>query len=65
MPNLLQLDYSKIDVPKLTTDMQKWYSTIPPLAKKLWETFLPSLQTVDSQAPTDDTCPIIHLQNHL
>ena len=64
-PNLLPLDYSKTDVPNLTTDMQKWYSTLTPSAKKWWETFLPSLQTVDSQPQTDDTCPIFHLQNHL
>ena len=66
MPNFLPLDYSKIDVPKLTADMQKWYSTIPPSAKEWWETFLPSLERTDNHAPADNTvCPIFELKNNL
>ena len=66
MPNLLPLDYSKIDVPKvLTVDMQKWYSTIPPAAKEWCKTFLPSLERTDSHAADNTVCPIFQIKTNL
>ena len=67
MPLLIPADYTKVDIPKLVSDMPKWYSIIPPLAKEWWESFL---KGIDNNAhhgtqAQDSDCPIYSVKNHL
>ena len=43
MPPFLHADYSKIDMPKLKSDMEKWYSLMPETAKEWWRMFFDSI----------------------
>ena len=63
MPALIPPDYTKADIPKLTSDMQKWYSVIPPSAKEWWESFLE--RVVDQPQVQDTEFPLYALKNHL
>jgi hypothetical protein len=65
MPIQLPPDFSKVDLPKLASDMQKWYSVMPSMAQEWWESFLQTLETTDNHPPANNTCPIFSLKNHI
>jgi hypothetical protein len=61
----LPTDYTKVDLPKLKSDMLKWYSVIPPSAKEWWESFLEGIEDNICHAQQDTECPIYSLKNNL
>ena len=65
MPTLLPLDFTKIDIPKLTADMPKWYAVMPTSAKEWWESFLTKLDPTASHASAEDSCPILTLKHNV
>ena len=68
MPALMPCDYTKADIPKLASDLQKWYSVMPSSAKEWWERFLDRVGNERNHAFQERDiadCPIYHLKHHL
>ena len=58
MPRLLGKDFAKVVFPKLRTDMNIWYETMPTSAVESWKQYLHTADQNESSHGNSPTCSI-------
>ena len=65
MPEVLETDFTKADIPTLQRDIPKWYPVMPQSAKDWWDVFMEGFGEKTSHASADEDCPLYQLKNCL
>ena len=65
MPGLLEMDFTKADIPSLKRDMPKWYTAMPQSAKEWWEVFLQDIGKQTDCIMAENQCSLYQLKNHM
>ena len=61
-PKDLQADFAKVDLPKLSNDLPKWYDSMPASAKEWWEVFMDG---IEKSITEDADCPLLKLKSEM
>lgn len=62
MPEVLERDFTKVDLSTLRHDIPKWYSLMPLSSQDWWNLFLLG---IDKDTSLEEICPLLELINDL